>query len=122
MLSLWLIGKARSGAAVAISMFEITGTEFLLIVFSVLAACGIAAIATLKIAKRFVSMIEKIDYSKISIAVMLFMALLAVIFTGLYGALLLATCTALGMFASIAGIRRGVMMGVLMLPVILFYM
>ena len=122
MLSLYLISKPRSGVAVMIEQaMNIGFNESLIIIAVSLAAAGIAALLTLKSAKIFVKLIRKIDYSKISIAIITLLVFLTFLFTGFYGLLLLATCTALGIFVNLSGIRRGLLMGALIIPTILFY-
>jgi len=122
-LSLWLIERSRSGLAVAIDqLFNIGFNEIILILFVVLVAGGISVTLTLILAKKTVKIIEKIDYTCISIVVCICLIALTVIFTGFYGVLLLVTCTALGIFTNLIGVKRSVLMGVLILPTIFFYM
>lgn len=122
-MCLWLIARPRSGVAVALSQMVTIGfNEFLFIIFCALTLCGVAAVITLFIAKRFVSLIQKINYSKISISVVFVIVVLTLLFTGFYGLFLLLLCTCLGVFTNLSGIRRSVLMGVLILPVILFYL
>ncbi len=123
MLSVWLISKTRSGAAVAINQITDIGfNEALLILAVSLIACGIAAIFALIMSKKFLKAAEKMNYSIVLGAVLSFIIIMTFLFTGLYGLLLLATCSALGIFAILAGIRRSCLMGVLILPTILFYL
>ncbi len=123
MLSVWLISKTRSGAAVAISQISGIGlNEALLILFVSMIACSIAALFVLFTAKKFLKAAEKINYSVVLGAVLSFIIIMTFLFTGLYGLLLLASCASLGIFAILAGIRRSCLMGVLILPTILFYL
>ena len=122
-LSLWLIGKSRSGLAVVMDqLFSIGFNEILLILFVVLVAGGIAVILTLFLAKKSVGIIEKLDYIRVSVVVCIVLFSLTVVFTGFYGVLLLVTCTALGILANLIGVKRSILMGVLILPTILFYL
>jgi putative membrane protein len=122
MLSLWLIGKGRSGVAVVIKeIMNIGFSEFLFMIAVAVIAAGAASIAALFLTKYFLKIINRINYSAISTSVIIFIVALAFIFTGWYGLLLLIVCTALGVFANLAKIKRGNMMGVLILPTILFY-
>ncbi len=121
-LSLWLIGRPRSGAAVVIDqLFTIGFNEVLFIAAISILCTGLSVVLTLLVAKKSLAMLEKINYSKCSVAVISLICLLAVAFTGFLGLLLLITTTALGVFVNVIGIRRGAMMGVLILPTILFY-
>ncbi len=122
-ISIWLIGKTRSGAAVAINQLVNIGfNEILLILAVSLAACGIAALITLRIARKFLNAAEKINYTAVISAVLAFIILMTFLFTGFYGLLLLAICTSLGIFTILSGIKRSNLMGVLILPTILFYL
>ena len=121
-LSLWLIGKSRSGAAVVIEQLMTVGLNEVLIILSVgLVACGVAALITLYLAKKFTAIIKRVNYSSISIAVIAILVVLIFIFSGWYGLFLAAICSCLGIAANLAGIKRGNLMGVLILPTILFY-
>jgi putative membrane protein len=122
-LALWLIEKSRSGLAVAIDqLFNVGFTEILLILFVTLVAGGIAVVLSLFLARKFVKIIGKINYIQVSIFVCISLFSLTVIFTGFYGVLLLAICTSLGIFTNLVGIKRSILMGVLILPTILFYL
>lgn len=121
-LSLWLIGRARSGAAVVIDqLYTIGFGEFLFIAAVSVLSCGLAVLAVLLLSRRVLRLLEKIDYSKASCVVIALIILLTFAFTGLYGLLLLLIASAFGVFVNLAGVKRGSMMGVLMLPTILFY-
>ncbi|MBI4019195.1 MAG: tripartite tricarboxylate transporter permease [Candidatus Aenigmarchaeota archaeon] len=119
-LALWLIERGRSGIAVAIGNFaEITVHEFMAMVFASLIAASIASVITLRIAKKFLEIFQ--NQQKLRISIIAFILLAVTGTSGAYGILVLFTCTALGFFAAKAGVRRGLLMGSLMVPVILFY-
>ena len=123
MMAIWLIQNPRSGVAVILHQLTTVGfNEFLLIFAVSLFVGGVSAIITLKLAKGFIGIIEKIDYVKLSRLVIILIVAMTVLFTGLYGLLLLVTCTALGIFVNMSGIRRSILMGVLILPTIIFYL
>lgn len=122
-MALWIIDKSRSGIASALEqLVQISFGEFLFIAGVALSVAAISSLVTLFLAKKSLNTIERIDYSKISKAIIAFIILMTAIFAGAYGLLLLATCTALGVFTHLSGIRRGVLMGVLILPTIVFYL
>lgn len=121
-LSLWLIGRPRSGAAVVIDqLFTIGFNEVLFIAAASVLCTGLSVVLTLLVAKKCLVLLEKINYSKCSAAIICFIIILTFAFTGFFGILLLATTAAFGVFANLADIKRGTMMGVLILPTILFY-
>lgn len=122
-MALWLIQKSRSGIATVLEqLVQIGFNEFIFIAAVALLVAGISAILTLKLAKKSVSIIEKVNYGLVSKSVIAFIIFMTIIFSGFFGLLLLAACTALGIFAKLSGIRRSVLMGVLILPTIIFYL
>ena len=122
LLSLWLIGRARSGIAVVIEQLtEITLFEVLIMVAAALIAVSLSAVIVLRLARRFISFIEKVNYSTVSGAILLLIVFMTLSFTGIYGLLILITCTSLGIVANITNIKRGLLMAVLIVPTIVFY-
>ena len=123
LLMIWLIGKPRSGIAVFVGQLAAIGwNEFLLMIAIAVFTAGISAIITLKLAKKFLARMEETNYGLINKSIIALIVIMAIIFTGTLGLLLLVTCTALGIFASTMKVRRSVLMGVLILPTILFYL
>ena len=121
-LSLWLIGRPRSGAAVVVDQLFTIGFNEVLFIAAVSVLCtGLSVVLTLLVAKKCLALLEKINYSRCSAAIICFIAVLTFAFTGFFGILLLATTAAFGVFVNLANIKRGTMMGVLILPTILFY-
>jgi len=90
-------------------------------VFAAILSSGIAALFTVKTSHILSSRIHRINYSKISIVVIGFVCFMAIYFSGGVGLLLLVTSSALGIFTIKVGVRRGILMGVLILPTILFF-
>jgi putative membrane protein len=123
LVSLYTIGRPRSGAAVAVE--RIVGNfgfnDLLLLITVTMIVTGVSAVLTLFISKRFLLLIEKIPYDKISLSIILFLILLTAIFTGVYGLLVLAVSTSIGLIAPLTGVRRSLCMGCIILPVISFY-
>ncbi len=123
MVSLWVIGKARSGSAVIISTLTSVGlNEFLILIVIGVMTCAIASVITLKIAKFFIRFVEKINYTSISKVILFILISLVIYFTGLIGLYLFIISTCLGVFTNLSEVRRGNMMGVLILPVILYFL
>lgn len=121
-LTLWLISRPRSGVAVAISQVaEIGLPEVLVIIAVCMLSVGVGSIVTLRLAGVFVIRLEKINYTAVSRLVIAAVVGLVFFFTGFFGLLLLVTATALGILASMLGVKRGNLMGILILPTMLFY-
>ncbi len=122
LMALWLISNPRSGVAMVVDqLMEIGFNEFLVMIAASVAACAIGAMATLAIAKRFVKILQKADYTKISASVLAFIVALIFLFTGVYGLFLAGMCCSLGIAVNLSGIRRGNLMGVLIVPTVLFF-
>jgi putative membrane protein len=121
-MSLWLISKARSGLAIMIGNFiDLTFQQVLLIMFVALLSAAISVIITLKLAKFFLHIIENVNYVMISKIIFIIISVAVLISTGFYGILLFMICTALGIFVHISKIKMSILMGVLLLPTIIFY-
>jgi len=121
-LSLWLIGRSRSGAAIILEQTVGIGFNgFFLVLIISLVATAFSVNITLFLSKRFLGIIKLIDYSKISLFIITLIVFMTVIFTGLLGLFILIICTCLGIFANLMNIKRASMMGVLILPTILFF-
>jgi len=123
-LAIYLIGNARSGVAIAVDAIIGTMTKDTLQIFIGIAflSAGLAAILTLDIGKAATKIIENIDYKKASIAIMLLLTTMTIIFTGIYGLVLLTASTSLGIYTQLIGVRRSMLMGCLILPTIMFFL
>ena len=127
-VSLITISKARSGAAVAISsiMGVISTSDMLLLVAAGMIAAGVSSIILLKSAGFLVGVLRGVDYSKLSMRIIVFLLFLTIVFSYINGniivnLLVLFTASSLGILAPLCGVRRSVLMGSLMVPIMLFY-
>lgn len=122
-IALWLIGKPRSGLAIAIKNFvgKVGFEEFLIFIIVSLTASSISAIIGLWTSKKFLDRLTKINYRMLNIFIA--SALLALTFftSSFYGIFLLIITTSLGIFAINSKIKRVNLMGFLILPTILFF-
>ncbi len=122
-ISLWLIGQARSGVAVMLEGFvSVTFSEVLLIIFAALFSAGIAVIITLKLAKISLNILEKFDYAMVSKIIFIFIVMATALSTGFVGILLFSLCMCIGLFAYLSQVRMSCLMGVLLVPTIIFYL
>jgi len=123
-LSLYSIQKARTGASVAISKlienFQIN--ELILLISISLISIGISSILALYIGNKILIFIQKIPYYKISLIILSFLFIFGLIFTGILGVIVMLISTSIGMIAPLSKIKRSHSMGVIILPVILFYL
>ena len=122
-LALWLIGNPRSGIAVAIGKLLTINFDVVLVFLSViLISAGIGAIAALKLSKKFLDLLTKINYSKFSLYIFISTLLLVVLFTGILGLIVALSALLIGLIPNYVTIKRTNCMGCLLLPTILFFM
>ena len=123
-ISLWLIEKSRSGAAIILenSVSVLGPTEVMLMVITTLIAASMSVIIALFFAKKFSSIVQKFNFS--SIGKLVIGAIVVIIFltTGFVGIFLFLVCLSIGIYVNLSGVKRGIMMSVLLLPTILFFL
>ncbi|MEM3514563.1 MAG: tripartite tricarboxylate transporter permease, partial [Candidatus Hadarchaeum sp.] len=96
-LAIFAIGRARSGAAVAVQkIMEAGNVNPLLIIGVALLAGGIAAILELQLGKLAAGHMDRLPYRGLGVAVMTFILGLTFYCSGLIGILVLVTATAVG--------------------------
>ena len=123
-LALYSINKTRSGSAAAIHTLipALSSSHLILILTTILISGIVAFFLGIYISKIFSKLISKIDYNLISLGTIIFLILVVFLFTSFLGILILATSTALGIFAIASNSKRINLMGSLLIPTILFYL
>ncbi len=122
-VGLWLINKSRSGLAVVVSQLASVGViEVLMVLAAAMASAGIASLLTIAVAKSGLSLMRNLGQKTISVCVLIFIIALTALFSGWTGMLLLVLCSAIGMVTNFSRVKRGILMGVLMVPTIIFYL
>lgn len=123
LVALFVIERARSGAMVAIQSLGINlDLGVLVMLFLVILSVSIVSYyMTILIGDLASSSLAKINYHKLSSCVLSGLAFLVFLFTGWFGLLVFIISIPIGMFASYAKIRKAHAMGVILLPVILFF-
>lgn len=130
LISLYTISRARSGAAIAVqSVMESFGfNDMLMLVAVVLIAAGVSTIIMLKATKRIVRFMQRFDYTKLTVFIILLLVVLVYVFTGatlvikVAGIFILVLSSAIGLLAPLFGVKRSNLMGVLMIPLIIYYL
>ena len=121
-VALYAIGRARSGAAVAVGeIMEVGASELIFLVGIALLAGGIAAVLQLKLGRLAARHIDRLPYRALCAAVLLLIAGLTVYYSGLAGLPVLATATAIGLLPAVTKVKRTHCMGVIMVPCILYF-
>jgi putative membrane protein len=123
-VSLYAISKTRTGAAVAIQ--EIIGVLswklLLLLLFCVLISGIVSFFLTKFLTKRFSKIINRINYSALSIGTLIFLTGIVLIISGFLGLLVLIASTFTGIYFNSLEVKKTHMMGCLLVPTILYYL
>ena len=121
-VALYAIGRARSGAAVAVGqLMEVGLNELLFLIGVALLAGGLAAVLHLRLGRLAAKHIGKLPYRGMCIAVIASIVGLTIYYAGLIGLPILATATAIGLLPAATGVKRTHCMGVIMVPCILYF-
>ena len=131
-MALFTIMKGRSGVAVAISHI-VPSLEtwssiiepprvLILILFSMLISTLVSFFVLTSAGLIIARNIHKVNPGPLAIAVIIFLLIMVLIFTGLNGLLILGVATSIGLLTQTLGVSRVHLMGVLILPVIIYYL
>ncbi|WP_298682733.1 tripartite tricarboxylate transporter permease, partial [uncultured Methanomethylovorans sp.] len=122
----FFIGRARNGAIVAISSFlepsAIDIPIILILLCVVILASMFSYYSTIRIGNTIHLFMEKIDYRKLSIAVLTGLVIMVAVFTGVFGIIIFLMATSIGLLPSFMHVRKSNAMGVILLPVILYFL
>lgn len=122
-ITLYTIGKARTGVAAAVkNILELSVKDLFIITLAIVITGILSFFLTLFFAKIFSRIISKINYRKISIVIMFLLILITLFISGWLGLLVLAVSTCLGLLCIYAGIRRTHMLGSLIIPALVLFL
>ena len=121
LVTLFTIDKARNGSIIAVQqlMQHIDKNTLILFLSVALIAGGIATFLTMYVSRIFSSIMNRINYSLLSIAIILFIAIMVFCFSGFLGLLILIIATAVGLLPNIVNVSRSNSMACLLIPIIL---
>ena len=123
-ISLYIISKTRTGAALAIN--ELIGQPTIkiltLIIITIIITSIISFFITKSLAKIFSTKIQKFNYTKISYITLTILTIIVLSISGPFGLLILLISTLTGIYSIQQKVRRSNMMGCLLIPVIIFYL
>lgn len=123
-ISLYVISRTRTGAAVAIQ--DIIGGmqwEVLVLILIIIILSGVISFfLTELLAKFFSRNIKKINYTLISLVTLILLLVIVFLVSGFIGLIVLITSTFAGIYFISLGVRRTNMMGCLLVPTILVYL
>lgn len=125
LVALFMIHKTRSGAMVAINdlvNIKEWDVSIIIILLSVIVFVSIISyFTTIYLGDRVAGFLARINYEKLCAVILFMLVLLVLSLTGFFGLGILMISVPIGMFASYAKIRKTHAMGVIMLPVIMYF-
>ncbi len=128
-LALFVIGKARSGALKVVQGLLHPGlwsnpanppSLIFLLLFSVVLSAAIAYPLTIYSGKFFLKRLEKVEYRRMSMIIIVFLVLLCIVLAGPLGVYVASVGAMIGLIPPLIGINRVHLMGFLIIPVILY--
>lgn len=121
LITLFTIEKARNGSIIVVQqLLQNIDLNTLILFFSIaLLAGGIATFLTLYISKVFSSIMNKVNYSMLSVFIIIFIAIMVLYFSGIVGFLILIIATSIGLIPNIVDVSRSNSMACLLIPIIL---
>lgn len=127
---LFIILRSRSGATLAV-MELITIKEWnmtlmpnnlIYLLIALLLGGTLSFFSTVSVGKIFAQFFHRIPYQKVVMATIVLIIVLVFLFTGFLGVLILFVATFIGLLTVQWGVRRSHAMGVLLLPIILYFL
>jgi putative membrane protein len=117
-----LLGKARNGAILGVKniLGTITTQQLLIFIPVLLMVGGLATILGIFLSKKVALILEKLPYTIVVLSVLWFLMMMVIFLSGLQGFLLLIISSALGLLAGYYGAQKNMLLGVLLLPVIIY--
>ncbi len=123
-ISLYIISRTRTGAAIAIKeiMQTLTPQTLTLILIVVLISGIISFFLTISLTKFFSQKIEKVNYTLLCIITLSILIIITFLISGILGIIILIISTLTGIYCISLGVKKTQMMGCLLVPTILFYL
>ncbi|PXF58524.1 MAG: hypothetical protein C4B59_13075 [Candidatus Methanogaster sp.] len=124
LIALFIIGYPRSGAMVAVRdlVGETLDFHLVLLFLIVIVLVSIAAYAaTIFIGDHAPSVLAHFDYQKMCMVILIGLVVMVILFNGVFGIAIFLAAVPIGMLPYYMGIKKSHAMGVLLLPVIMYY-
>ncbi|MCL7475706.1 MAG: tripartite tricarboxylate transporter permease [Methanosarcinales archaeon] len=126
LIALYVIGKTRSGAMVAVA--DILGgahldLDTLVLLLIIVVGVSIAAyFVTIFLGDRILTIVTRINYRMLCIVILTGLTGMVFLFSGWFGLVVFGMGIPVGMLAPYLKVRRSHAMGVLLLPLLAFYL
>lgn len=116
------IHKARDGVVIALgSLLDMETGMWPMLLAVILVAGAVAAVITLLLARWTLPLLQHLPRRGLSLAVLSLIAVLVFLLSGPYGLLVLIAATALGVLCVKLGVKRRMLLGSLLLPVLSYW-
>jgi len=123
LIAIYSIGKARNGVIIVISnLVNIDQQLFLILICSILISSSIAIILLFKLTDISIKLMEKINYLILCGGLIIFIVILVFLISGWIGLVVLTTSTAIGILPYGLNVEKMHTMGVILIPVIIFFL
>ncbi len=121
LITLFTIEKARNGSIIVVQqlMQTIDMNTLILFLSVALIAGGIATFFTMYVSRIFSKIMNRVNYSILSVLIISFIGIMVLYFSGFIGLLILISATAIGLIPNIVDISRSNSMACLLVPIIL---
>jgi putative membrane protein len=122
-ISLYLIGNARSGTSVAIGQIlgDLTLFDTIFLIGIILFTAGIASLISLYLSQIIPKFLEKINQKTLSLLIISLLVFMVFALTGMFGLLILFTSTSIGILCAHMRVRKSHCMGFLLIPSLFFF-
>ncbi|KAF5412553.1 MAG: hypothetical protein C5S47_01150 [Candidatus Methanogasteraceae archaeon] len=124
LIALFIIGYPRSGAMVAVRdlVGETLDFHLVLLFLIVIVFVSIASYAaTIFIGDLAPSVLAHFDYQKMCMAILVGLVVMVILFNGVFGIAIFLAAVPIGMLPYYMGVKKSHAMGVLLLPVMMYY-
>jgi putative membrane protein len=120
---LYTVQKCRSGAVIAIEkLIHLDIPSLIILLLCGLMAAGVSSVVALCVARIFLKALPSLNYRGLMVSTCSIMILIVWIITGVTGLLVMAVGCCIGILPIFLGVRRSHCMGVLLFPVIHYYL
>lgn len=126
LVALAAIGKTRNGAMVVVNDLldgvSLDASAIVLFLCVIALTAIMSYFSTIYLGDRVHLWLLSVDYPVLCYSVIAVLALLVLLFTGLFGLIVFIISTSIGMLAPFLKVRKSHSMGVILLPVILYFL
>ncbi|NLI62240.1 MAG: hypothetical protein GX362_02385 [Methanosarcinaceae archaeon] len=137
LVAFFLINKSRNGAVIAINKLFLNAPEkisvinmdflslislFLIFYIAIIICSFLSFFSTIEIGNKMTYFIQKINYQLFSILTLIFLSSLILIFTGISGLIIFFISILIGFLPIILNVRKSSLMGVILIPVMFYFL